>query len=290
MIYHGDCREVMREIPDNSVDAIITDPPYPFVPRGYGKWDEQEWMGLMQDVVTQSRRVLKPHGSAVYILQLNSEKVGKMRNWLWKFLVWASEEWNVVQDMYWWNISTLPSVHCHRDRGLCRSSVKTMVWLGEPDCYKNQDEVLWSYSHHVLAKNKQNAALRLSPSGWKNNEKRMNSTSIERGGSTPFNLLPIANSVSNNKSAGWYGHGAGTPKELVVWWLKYINKEGDTVLDPFLGSGTTALAAYEMGREVIGIEAMEDHYRTSIHRIELLKEDLKSINKDSKIEEVIKNG
>jgi hypothetical protein len=85
----GDCRTEMKKLASRSIDAIITDPIYPCVDREYGRMSEQDWHGLMRAVVAQARRVLKPKGSAVFILGLNSEKVGKMRLWLWDFVAWA---------------------------------------------------------------------------------------------------------------------------------------------------------------------------------------------------------
>ena len=79
---------------------------------------------MMKAVVKECRRVLKPKGSAVFVLQPNSEQLGKMRPWIYEFVAWACREWNVVQDAYWWAINTLPLGR--RDVGLMRRSVK---WL-----------------------------------------------------------------------------------------------------------------------------------------------------------------
>ena len=62
----------------------------------------------MKTVVIEGRRVLKPTGSMVIILQPNFEKVGKMRLWLWEFVAWAGREWNLVQDVYWWSFDAMP--------------------------------------------------------------------------------------------------------------------------------------------------------------------------------------
>jgi len=82
-LIHGDCRKKLKDIPSNSVDAIITDPIYPEVNKSYGRITEETWHELMRNVVTESKRILKPKGSAVFILQPNYEKIGKMRIWLW---------------------------------------------------------------------------------------------------------------------------------------------------------------------------------------------------------------
>lgn len=107
-LIHGDCRKELKNIATKSVDVILTDPPYPGINREYGKISEGQWHSLMHDVVQECRRILKPKGSAVLVLQPNFEKVGRMRPWLWEFVAWAANEWNLVQDVWWWNINAMP--------------------------------------------------------------------------------------------------------------------------------------------------------------------------------------
>ena len=73
MVVEGDCLDVLRTLPDGCVDVVVTDPPYPCIKREYGYWTEKEWFALMDPVVAECRRVLKPMGSAVFILQPSSE-------------------------------------------------------------------------------------------------------------------------------------------------------------------------------------------------------------------------
>jgi 16S rRNA G966 N2-methylase RsmD len=115
---HGDCRTELKNLKDKSVDLILTDPPYPEIDREYGRLTEQEWHELMRTVVSEGRRILKPTGSMVIILQPNFEKVGKMRLWLWEFVVWAGREWNLIEDAYWWNFGMLPTFSANRKYGL----------------------------------------------------------------------------------------------------------------------------------------------------------------------------
>ena len=89
----------------------------------------------------------------------------------------------------------------------------------------------------------------------------------ERGGVTPFNLIPISN-VQGKESSGTCGHGAGTPLILCEWWMKYISREGETILDPFAGAGTTLVAAIELGRKAIGIEQEEKYCEMTVKRLE----------------------
>jgi DNA modification methylase len=261
----GNCLDVLRSVPSGSVNAVVSDPPYPEIKRDYGMLSEAEWHDLMRGVVEECRRVLVADGSAVFFLQPNSKHVGEMRTWLWEFLAWAGKEWNLVQDVWWFNPSAQPNVHSQRKFGLMRPSVKMCVWLGSPKCYRNQDEVLLPLK--ITEHNGTNELLH-KPSGYTMRVARCLNTSIERGGSTPYNMLKFAN-VFDKSCAGAYGHGAGTPYKLTDWWVRYISRPGDLVLDPFSGAGTTAIACYRNGRNHLGVEQMEQYHLAALERLKV---------------------
>ena len=265
-LIHGDCRSEMKRLPTSSVDAIITDPIYPEVNRGYGRIGEAEWHDLMHDVVRESRRLLKPTGSAVFILQPNAEKVGQMRLWLWEFVAWAGREWNLVQDAWWWAVDAMPVVHSQRKVGLMRPSVKMCVWLGPADCYRNQEAVLWTPSDVNSSRRRSESARRVNPSGRSYSQRSICGAADDRGGTTPFNLLPIP---VGGDPGGREGHPAGTPYELAHWWTRYILPTDGVLLDPFCGSGTMLTAGLDQGAsKVIGIDREEKYLATARARIE----------------------
>jgi DNA modification methylase len=266
-IHHGDCREVMATLDAESVDAVVCDPPYAEIDRDYGRLTEPQWHSLMDNVVAQCRRVLKPSGSAVFILQPNSERVGRMRPWLWEFMAKWSREWNMVQDAWWWNHCSPPTVHCQRKRGLMRPSMKACVWLGPEDCYRNQDAVLIDAAESTKS-DKRVARMELGygPSGLSMRHGRALSAFRERGGCTPFNLVVCGNSDAFN-SSGARGHGAGTPLPLAKWWTKYLCPAGGAVLDPFCGAGTMGVAAMDHGAAFIGIEREAEYVEIAKARI-----------------------
>lgn len=252
-IEQGNCLGILPSIPNGSIDAVITDPPYPEIDRDYGRMTESAWMEMMKEVVFWSRKVLKSTGSAVFVLQANSEKVGRMRSWLWDFQSWLATEWNIVQDFYWWNPTAPPTVHCQRTNGLMRPSVKACVWAGEPDCFRSQESVLWGESDANAASDRGDRLLRNMPGGLSIRRGRACGVADERGGVTPFNCLPISNADSTN-SGGASGHGAATAFHLCDWLTRYIVPIGGIVLDPFAGSGTTGISALRRGCRYIGIE------------------------------------
>lgn len=264
-LIHGDCRKELKKLKDKSIDLILTDPPYPEIDREYGRMSEADWHELMKTVVIEGRRILKPTGSMVVILQPNFEKVGKMRLWLWEFMAWAGREWNLVQDAYWWSFDCLPLGGTSRKRGMLRQSVKTCVWLGPPNCYRNQDNVLWLPSDQNFAESREDRALRRTPSGRTYVAAAMTDAVDERGGSTPFNLLPVAaggNAAANN------GHPSKTPYEVAAWWVKYLLPQGGVLLDCFAGSGTMLEAGLDFGAsQVIGIEKEKKYIKIAEKRI-----------------------
>lgn len=265
-LHLGDCTEVLPTLPAASFDVVLTDPPYPEISRPYGRMTEAEWFVLMRVVVPECMRVLKPSGSAVFILQPNSERVGRMRTWLWRFLLWVGEEYGIIQDAWWWNTSAITEGHSIQGR-LMRPSIKACVWVGPHDCYRNQDDVLWDVAQSTVAKL---ASERFSnmkrPSGHHRNSKTIKDAIDRRGGVTPFNVLPVPNTNSVT-SAGAYGHGAGTPAKLCDWWLRYLCPPGGAVLDPFVGSGTVVLAAMKQDKSAVGIERMPEYHAIAESRV-----------------------
>lgn len=264
----GDARIVLPTLPAASFDVVLTDPPYPCIDRSYGRWTEEEWFWLMRAVVPECMRVLKPTGSAVFILQPNSEQIGRMRTWLWEFMAWVGKEWGIVQDAYWWNIAAMPEAHAIQGR-LMRPSLKTCVWIGPPGCHRNQDVVLWTECEDMKARRASartmSNARRHGPSGQSYSPTIFES-GARRGGVTPFNVLPIPNANSTD-SAAVYGHGAGTPHGLCDWWLRYLCPPEGAVLDPFVGSGTVCLAAMRQGKASVGIDKETTYIETARARL-----------------------
>ena len=88
---------------------------------------------------------------------------------------------------------------------------------------------------------------------------------IGRDMSYPTNVLSFA-PVCNNKK-----HSAAYPDDLPEWFIKLFTKEGDTVLDPFAGSGTTLVVAEKLGRNSVGIEALPEYFAQTAKNLCLKK-------------------
>lgn len=266
-LIEGDCTKALKKLPAGSFSAVVCDPIYPGIDRDYGRMTEAEWHAMMDIVVPECRRVLEPTGSAVFILQPNSKRVGEMRLWLYEFILKWGREWGLVQDAYWWNYATLPKGGATQ-KGMLRSSVKLCVWLGAHDCYRDQDAVLWDESEQNAKRRHAHelgtrAGLFSSPSAKRSGSEsaRLDATraygaSAKRGGVTPFNLLPASNTSTQRviDVSGFTPHPARTPTEIVDFWVRYLCPAGGSVLDPFVGSGTTLWVAEEHELSATGIE------------------------------------
>jgi len=263
-LLHGDCRKRLKEIPSSTVDLILADPPYPGISKNYGRLDENEWLQLMKAVIPECKRILKPKGSAVFIIQPNYETLGHMRLWAWDFVSWAGREMGLVADAYWWCINAIPTAATQRTRGLLRQSVKWCVWLGLPDAYRDQAAVLWEASDLKNSVRWSDRCLQNSPSNHHVRRGRLAETAFERGGVTPFNLLPIPSDCDPMTD----GHPAPTPYELAAWWCRYALPDRGVLLDPFVGSGSTLLAGLACGAsKVIGIDKEEKYLTIAKRRI-----------------------
>jgi hypothetical protein len=271
-LHEGDCRDWLPLVPEASIDAVICDPPYPHIQRPYGVLTEAEWWALIVDgVIPHVRRILKPTGSAVFILQPNSRKVGSMRGWLWEFMAWACREWNMVQDAWWFNSSTLATGGVGT-KGLMRPSIRPCVWLGDSECYRDQSAVLKLAAPRSASQFAYDAKPQPRVSGWRPGSKprvdspRLGDAALRRGGASPFNLIEAGGA----RSPGMHGHGAGTPLALASWWTRYLvpKAESSVVCDPFVGSGTMALAALAHGASFVGGDKMPEYMNIARRRID----------------------
>ena len=93
----------------------------------------------------------------------------------------------------------------------------------------------------------------------------------------PTNVLHMATESSNR------GHSAAFPKSLPTWFIKLFSNEGDIVLDPFMGSGTTALAAIDLNRRYVGIELSQKYF-------ELAEQATRNVNKTKRMIMEARNG
>jgi 16S rRNA G966 N2-methylase RsmD len=264
---HGDAVTMLKETPDAIADVFLFDPPYPHIQRPYGMLTEDEWHDLMKSVLEECKRILKPTGSVVVIIQPNYETLGRMRIWPYEFVCWAHRmwpDWGLVEDAYSSAPNPLPCAGATSQHGLLRRSIKWCVWLGPADCYRDQDAVLMAASECMRKQRRTDDQQPKYDGGATVRRAAFEQTFRERGGVTPLNLfrVPIGTPIDRHE------HPAVTPYRLAEWWCKYLLPSDGVLIDCFCGSGTTLLAGLNCGAsKVIGIDKEEEYLDLARRRI-----------------------
>jgi DNA modification methylase len=264
-IINGDCLKVLQETPPSFVDLIVTSPPYADSRKNtYGGIHPDKYVEWFLPISEQLKRVLKDDGSFVlnikekavegerhtYVLQLILEL--KRQGWLWtEEYMWhkkncAPGKWsNRFRDA--WE----RCLHFTKQRKFKMYQEAVMVPTG--DWAKSRLKKL-SETDRVRDNSKVGSGFGKNISNW-----------IGREMAYPSNVLHLATECGNKN------HSAAFPKELPAWFIKLFTEEGDCVLDPFAGSGTSCVVAYELNRDYMGIELKEDYFRLALANMDEAK-------------------
>jgi len=221
-LYLGDCLEVMRGLPDGSVDAVVTDPPYG---EHQAEWDDSKPDAF---IFNEFYRLLKFGGVLYY----------------WGF--WGHADWILPHakvagftpqtQITWWFRTGRPEKKSYRED-------KEIAWYfskGEPTIF-NSDDYLEPY------------------------EDESNYKRYGRNGKHPGTVW-LASRIFHNHPEN-VGHPTQKPLQIIDKMVGISTLPGDTILDPFMGSGTTGVACVQTGRKFIGIEIDPDYYAIAEKRI-----------------------
>ena len=283
--YLGDSREILKELPDNSVNLVFTSPPYALhFKKEYGNVSKADYVEWFLPFAREIFRVLADNGSFVLNIGGSWNKGSPTRSlYHYKLMIALVEElgFHLAQECYWYNPAKMPVpaewVTVRRVR--IKDSVEHVWWLSKTPFPKADNrKVLRPYSADMLRLAKKGVKATLRPSGH-------NITSsfdkIESGGSIPSNVLEekIANEMliaGNNsandpytkrcKESGIKIHPARFPAVLPEFFIKLLTDEGDVVVDPFAGSNTTGAVSERLGRRWIAIELLEEYLEASKFR------------------------
>ncbi|HMN17862.1 MAG TPA: site-specific DNA-methyltransferase [Ignavibacteriaceae bacterium] len=254
-IYLGDAVETLLELESNSIDLIFTSPPYADSRKStYGGIHPDKYVEWFLPFSKELFRVLKPSGTFVlnikekvvngerhtYVLDLIKEMKGQ--GWLW------------TEEFIWHKKNSYPGKWPNR----FRDSWERLIQFNKSKHFNMYQESVmvpvgdWAKSRlkklSETDKKRDNAK---NGSGFGKNI----SNWLERDYVYPTNVVHLATECNNK------GHSAAFPDELPEWFIKLFTNEGDIVLDPFMGSGTTVIVANKMGRYGIGIEILKEYFQ-----------------------------
>jgi site-specific DNA-methyltransferase (adenine-specific) len=265
-LYLGDCKKVLKKLPENSVDLIFTSPPYADQRKNtYGGIHPDKYVEWFLPIAQELLRVLKPTGS--FILNIKERVVDGQRSTyvLELILEMKKQGWLWTEEYIWHKKNCYPGKWPNRFRD---------AW--ERLLHFNKNKKFNMYQDEVMVPmgNWAKSRLRnLSDTDKTRDESKVGSGFgknishwIDRELAYPTNVIHLATEC-NNKN-----HSAAFPEGLPEWFIKLFTKEGDTILDPFMGSGTTNFVAQRMMRNSIGIEIMQEYYemvKSEIRPVEL---------------------
>jgi site-specific DNA-methyltransferase (cytosine-N4-specific) len=276
--YCGDSLDLLAAIPDESVDLVMTSPPFALLrKKEYGNEDQDSYVDWLLQFGKLVLQKLKPQGS--FVLDLGGAYIrGKPARSLYNFrvLLRLCDEvgFHLAEDFYWFNPSKLPSpIEWVNKRKLrAKDSVNTVWWLSKTEWPKaDVSKVLAAYSPRMKKLLADPAAFytpKLRPSGHDISE----GFGKDNGGAIPSNLLQIPNSESNSgyltgcKALGLTGHPARFPAKLPEFFIRMLTEPGDIVVDIFAGSNTTGMVAEVERRRWLAFDLSTDYLAASSFR------------------------
>lgn len=273
-IIYGDCEEVLKKIPSDSIDLIFTSPPYADQRKNtYGGISPDKYVQWFLPKTLEMLRVLSPTGT--FVLNIKERVVDGERHTYVLDLIQKMREqgWFWTEEFIWHKKNSHPGKWSNRFRD---NWERLLQFNKNKKFLMNQESVMvpvgdWAKSRlsnlSEKDKTRDNSAV---GSGFGKNVSKW----VGRDRVYPSNVLHLATECGNKN------HSAAFPIDLPSWFIKLFTNEGDVVLDPFVGSGTTALAAIQLGRRFIGIDVNRDYIDISLDRIHGTQLQLRGVSEE----------
>ena len=257
----GDCREKLKELPDDSVDLIFTSPPYADSRANtYGGIKPDEYVDWFLPISAELLRVLKPTGT--FILNIKEKVVNGERHTYVIELILAMRKqgWLWTEEFIWHKKNCYPGKWPNRFRD---------AWERLPQFNKTRKFHMYQEAVMIpMGSWAERRLKKLSPTDLLRDPSRVGSGFAKRVANWlgrekvyPTNVLHLPTETKNRQ------HSAVFPEALPEWFIKLFTKEGDWVLDPFMGSGTTLRVAQKLGRNAIGIEILPEYFALAQQQI-----------------------
>ena len=259
----GNCVDVIKEFPDNSIDLVITSPPYSNQrSKNYSSIHPDEYVNWFLPISEQLLRVLTKNGT--FILNIK-EKVmnGERHTYVMELILKMRHQgWLWTEEFIWHKKNCYPGKWPNR----FRDSWERLLQFNKSRKFNMYQESVMvpmgSWAESRLKKLSQKDMIRDDSkvgSGFAKNISNWRGRNM----AYPTNVLYLATECSNKN------HSAAFPEELPEWFIKLFTKEGSVILDPFMGSGTTCKMAKKLNRNYIGIDISEEYCRIAEERVNI---------------------
>jgi DNA modification methylase len=251
----GDCREELKRLKGESVDLIFTSPPYADSrSHTYGGIRPEKYVEWFLPISEELLRVLKPTGT--FVLNIKEKVVnGERHTYVIELILEMRKQgWLWTEEFIWHKKNSYPGKWPNRFRD---SWERLLQFNKNRQFQMYQEEVMvpmGDWADRRLKNLSETDKVR-DPSRVGSGFGKRIANWIGREKAYPTNVLHMATETKNRN------HSAVFPEDLPEWFIKLFTKKGDWVLDPFMGSGTTAVVAQHMERNAIGIEILPEYFQ-----------------------------
>lgn len=252
-LHAGDCIDVLSTLPEKSVDAVVTSPPYAMQRKStYGGIPEKDYPAWTVAWMEQVRRVLKDDGSVIINISPHV-KDGQLSDYVLRTrLELRGAGWAELGELIWHKTTAMPTGHARRPRRAWES----LLWYGKhgkawSDARANGVPAKWDVNVRKQGQHTRHPEWGIYAGGG---GKRVN---IAR----QSDVLPMFTVRETT------GHPAAFAWQLAEWCGKLITPPGGTILDPFTGSSSTGVAAIRNGWSFIGIDQSPEYIEMSDRRL-----------------------
>lgn len=287
--YLGDSLQLLQALPSNSVNLVLTSPPYALhFKKAYGNQHKEHYVEWFLPFAKEIQRVLTEDGS--FVLNIGGSYnpgIPTRSVYHFKLLIALVEEigLHLAQECFWYNPAKMPVpaewVTVRRVR--IRDSVEYVWWLSKtPHPKASNRNVLKEYSEDMIRLNRNGVRGTVRPSG---HVIRSSFDKIHAGGSIPPNvteaefdapesMLKMGNNAANDlytrrcKEQSFKIHPARFPAVLPKFFIKLLTDRNDLTVDPFAGSLTAGFVAEELGRRWVAGESVQEYLEAGKFRFE----------------------
>jgi DNA modification methylase len=261
-IIQGDCEQVLKVVPDNSIDLIFTSPPYADQRSAtYGGIKPDKYVAWFMPKAKEFFRILKPEGS--FVLNIKERVVdGERHTYVIELILEMRKMgWLWTEEYMWHKKNSHPGKWPNR----FRDNWERLIHFTKKKNFKMyQEEVMVPVGDWAQSRLK-----KLSETDKKRDNSRVGSgfgknisNWVGRELVFPSNVLHMATECYNQQ------HSAVFPVALPEWFIKLFTQPGDMILDPFNGSGTTCVAASRLERNYLGIDINQEYCELAVNRIQ----------------------
>ena len=258
----GDCGKILADFPSDSVDLIVTSPPYAQRRKAtYGGVSPKNYVRWFLPLAEQFLRVLKPSGTFILNIKENAEAGERLTYVLELILALREQGWLWTEEFVWHKKNAYPGHWPNR----FRDSWERLLQFNKTRRFRMRQKSVMvpigDWAEGRLRKMGDNDLRRSKPATGSGMGRNV-SNWAGKGMVNPSNVLHLSAECGNKK------HSAVFPESLPEWFINLFTDEGDTVLDPFMGSGTSVVVAKRMKRRGIGIEIAEEYFRVACDRLQ----------------------